>query len=291
MFELVEIRPSASELASGILNPQNLSAALRAIAEDGVVVLAGVISQESIRALRERSMEDTQLLISRPNAPYNWTKGNIQQDPPPFPPYLFRDVLVNDLVIQVTKGVLGAGLKSVYYSGNTAMPSDTRQPVHADEGQLWPGLETVPPPHALVVNVPLVDMGPENGSTEIWPQTHLDPSVSIQSGDIEVPLEKLETRRLACPPLQPTVQAGSVVIRDVRMWHAGMPNRTSVPRPMIAMIHVVSWWPSGKLLFAKGSEPYLDHPELQWCADFADREIDHISQVHGHMSEAATKLV
>src|SRR6185312_16908566 len=101
--------------------------------------------------------------------PYNWNKGNVQQDPPPFPPYLFRDVLVNDLVIQVTKAILGKGVKSVFYSGNTAMPSESRQPVHADSGHLWPNLEVAHPPYQLVVNVPVVYMDARNGSTEIWP--------------------------------------------------------------------------------------------------------------------------
>jgi ectoine hydroxylase-related dioxygenase (phytanoyl-CoA dioxygenase family) len=169
----------------------------------------------------------------------------------------------------------------------TAMPSESRQPVHADTGQLWPNLTTVPPPNALVVNVPLVDMGPENGSTEIWPGTHLDPTVTIQSGDIEVPLGRLEEQRAVRAPLQPKVRAGSVVIRDIRLWHAGMPNRTKIARPMIAMIHVVSWWPTGNVKFAKGSEPFLSHPDLHWNAEFADGEIDHISKVRGHLSESA----
>ena len=48
--------------------------------------------------------------------------GNVQQDPPPFPPYLFRDVLLNDMVIAVTTAVLGTPVKNTMYGGNTAMP-------------------------------------------------------------------------------------------------------------------------------------------------------------------------
>jgi ectoine hydroxylase-related dioxygenase (phytanoyl-CoA dioxygenase family) len=287
MFTIKEIHPSADEISLGAFGSEKLSTAVNAIREDGIVVLADVVSQASIEVLRKRLIEDVELLVNRPDAPYNWTKGNIQQDPPPFEPYLFRDVLVNDLVIQVTKGVLGAGLKNGFYSGNTAMPSESRQPVHADEGQLWPNLVTVPPPNSLVVNLPLVDMGPENGSTEIWPGTHLDPTVTIQSGNIEVPLDKLEQTRKVAPPIQPVVRAGSVVIRDIRLWHAGMPNRTSSPRPMIAMIHVVSWWPTGAVKFAKGSEKYLQHPDLKWHAEYTEGAADYISAVHGHMAESA----
>ena len=287
MNDLLTLDVTPDELTQGRLAPERHEAALRALREDGIVVLGGVVSRESIAKLLERSLEDLQRLLARKDAPFNWTKGNVQQDPPPFPPYLFRDVLVNDVVVSVTKAILGAGLKCAFYSGNTAVPGESRQPVHADEGQLWPNLTTVPPAHALVVNVPLVDMGPENGSTESWPGTHLDPTVAIQDGDIVLPAGKVEARRAVRPPLQPVVEAGGAVVRDIRMWHAGMPNRTLDPRPMIAMIHVVSWYPTGRVAFARGSEPCLEHPDLRWCADYRDAEIDHISGVHGFMSEAA----
>ena len=285
--EILEIDVTALELADGALNSQHLEAAIRALREDGIIVLAGVASKPSIDALLERSLIDVQELVNRPDAPFNWVKGNIQQDPPPFPPYLFRDILVNDIVISVTKAILGAGLRCGFYSGNTALPSESRQPVHADEGQLWPNLEAVPPGHAYVVNVPLVDVAPQNGSTEIWPGSHLDPTVAIQAGDIVLPTDQIEARRLVRPPIQPVVNAGSVVIRDIRMWHAGMPNRTQSPRPMLAMIHAIAWWPTGKIRFAKGSEPYLEHADLKWNAEFADGTIDHISGVQGFMAEGA----
>jgi hypothetical protein len=118
MLELVEICPSEQERAAGVFGAEKLAIAVRAITEDGIVVLADVVSPQSIEALRERSMRDLEILMNRPDAPFNWTKGNVQQDPPPFPPFLFRDVLVNDLVIAVTKRVLGAGLKNGFYSGN-----------------------------------------------------------------------------------------------------------------------------------------------------------------------------
>jgi len=287
MSQILQIDVEREEISAGALRPDRQKAAVEALRNDGIVVLAGVVSLDSIEQIKGRSLEDTERLLNRPDAPFNWVKGNIQQDPPPFPPYLFRDVLVNDIVIAVTKEILGAGLRSGFYSGNTAIPSETRQPVHADEGQLWPNLNVAPPAHALVVNVPLVDMGPENGSTEMWPGTHVDTTVSIQSGDIVLPEAKIEARRAVHPPLQPVVKAGSIVIRDIRMWHAGMPNRTTQPRPMIAMIHAVSWWPTGRVRFAKGSEPYLAHPDLVWSADFVEPPIDYIAGVHGFMSEAA----
>lgn len=278
---MVEINVTADELAAGKLPAGKLAQATSALQEDGFVVLADVIDLDHIEILRKKSLEDLELLLQRKDAPFNWNTGNVQQDPPPFPPYLFRDVLVNDIVIQVTKSVLGPGLKSGFYSGNTARPSESRQPVHADSGQLWPDLKTATPPYGLVINVPLVDVSAANASTEIWPGTHLDTSVVMQDGDIKVAPEVLEKRRAEVPPIQPTVRKGSVVIRDLRLWHAGMPNHTQEIRPMIAMIHFVSWWPTGALKFPKGTEAIFEHPDLVTHAEFTDEAVDHISNPGG----------
>ena len=51
-------------------------------------------------------------ILALSNVPYQFNNGHLQQDPPPFPPYLFRDVLANDLVVEVTQAVLGEGVKN-----------------------------------------------------------------------------------------------------------------------------------------------------------------------------------
>lgn len=279
---MIEIFLTDEEKAQGHYNEASLNEAVQALKVDGIVVLRDVIDPEHVAVLRERVMDDVDKFVNRPNAPFNWNRGNLQQDPPPFPPYLFRDILANDLVIQVNRELLGPGMFNAFYSGNTAMPSENRQPVHADTGQLWPNLEVPTPPYALVVNFGLVDMSPENGSTEIWPGTHTDPTVLLQSGDIEVPLDVLEARRAVSPPFQPTVPIGSVVIRDIRLWHAGMPNRTQTPRPMMAMIHFVGWWPGGTFKLDRSAEELLKHPHLTQRAEYVDGPIDYISTPGAH---------
>lgn len=287
---MVEITPTAAERERGLLDPAHLTQAVNALKEDGIVVLQGVIDPDHIAVLRERVLADVDLFVNRPDAPFNWNPGNVQQDPPPFPPFLFRDVLANDFAVQVNKELLGLGMYNGFYSGNTAMPSDRRQPVHADTGQLWPNLEIAHPPYALVVNVGLVDMSPDNGSTEIWPGTHLDTTVTISGGDIVVPDEVREARRTVSPPFQPTVPIGSVVIRDIRLWHAGMPNRTSTPRPMLAMIHFASWWHERPIRLHREAETLLSHPDLRQNATYFDGEIDYVTGVGGHMDRHADQV-
>ena len=169
MIDVSEDARAAERLAG-----EELRAAVDALRSDGFVVLNDIVDPAHLDILHERMISDLDALQARPDAPYNWNSGNLQQDPPPFPPYLFGDILLNPFVISVTAAVLGPGIKNVMYGGNTALPSDQRQPVHADVGHLWPleMLESPHPPAQLVVNVLTVDVSPENGATEIWPGTH-----------------------------------------------------------------------------------------------------------------------
>jgi hypothetical protein len=247
------------------------------VRDDGYVILNDLIDPANLAPIRDRMLQDVARILARKDVPFNFNRGNIQQDPPPFPPYLSKQVMCNDIIISITKSILGKGLRNGMYSGNTALPhAGGRQPVHADMGQLWPDLEVAHPAYALVVNVLPVDVSPENGSTEIWPGTHKDVSVVVQDGEIKVSEAQLEARRQVSPGFQYTARAGSVVIRDIRMWHAGMPNHTDQPRPMIAMIHYVGWWSElTPLEFAAGSEPYLEHPDLTHVVRYVQGEIDH----------------
>jgi hypothetical protein len=125
-------------------------------------------------------------------------------------------------------------------------------------------------------------MSPENGSTELWPGTHTDTAVSVR-GDIKVPAEAVERWRAAAPPFQPTVRRGGVLIRDIRLWHAGMPNRTDRPRPMIAMIHNAGWLKLGKpMRFPVGTEAFFEGSDLTTHARFVEDPIDYIHAPHAY---------
>lgn len=281
---MTSIQLSEAERTAGRLTDEHAAQAVAAVTEDGYVVLEKVVDEAHLDVLHERIVADVALLQARPDAPYNWHAGNVQQDPPPFEPYLFRDVLVNEFAIQVTSAILGPGMTNAMYGGNTALPSTNRQPVHADVGHLWPVevMQVAHPPAELVVNVLTVDVSPENGGTEIWPGTHRELAVGA-GDDIEIPLDVLERRRQVAPPFQATFPRGSMLIRDIRLWHAGMPNRTDQPRPMIAMIHRAGFLShSDPLLLPEGSQELLHHPLLRQAARYVEGEIDHINAPHGH---------
>ena len=276
---MIELTLTEAEKERGHLEEARLKVAVRAVREDGFVVLHEAIDPAHIAVLRERMLEDAGHIAALEHVPFQFRTGHLQQDPPPFPPYLFRDVLVNPFAVDVTHALLGDGVKNAFYSGNCCLPNENRQPLHVDIGHLWPGLHKAHPAHALVINVPVVDMTPENGSTELWPGTHLDTTRAMGDGDIKIPEDVLERVRAEVQPLQPCVPAGSLLIRDMRLWHCGMPNYTQVARPMIAMIHWPRWYHTGgTLLFAKGSEVIFADERLHTEAEFTDEPIDYIGR-------------
>ena len=61
-------------------------------------------------------------------------------------------------------------------------------------------------------------------------------------------------------PLLPlTTIAGSIIIRDLRLWHAGMPNRIDTIRVMLAMIHFAQWYRQRMTLrLPRGLGPVLE---------------------------------
>lgn len=121
-----------------------------------------------------------------------------------------------------------------------------RQPVHKDSSFDHPKF-----PYFFIANIPLCDFTVKNGSTEFWLGSHAQTSISeqviatepsqenryIKIGDKTpwIKAEVLDARRKIRPPLQPEVSRGDVMIRDLRTWHAGMPNDSDQHRIMLGL--------------------------------------------------------
>lgn len=149
-----------------------------------------------------------------------------------------------------------------WITANTALSNTggMRQYVHKDNGFPHPQY-----PYYFVANIPLCEFGVENGATEFWLGSHAHTSSRDQliaesteqlytSGyRIGQPLpqvtdQALEERRSVSAPIQPESSPGDVVIRDIRLWHAGMPNNTDQNRIMLGLGYQVSQWQIGLLL-------------------------------------------
>jgi hypothetical protein len=69
-----------------------------------------------------------------------------------------------------------------------------------------------------------------------------------------------------------------MIIRDLRLWHAGMPNKTEEPRVMLAFVAQPTWFQArSKVLLAKSVKAMVESwsDELQFDAEWVDGEVDH----------------
>jgi ectoine hydroxylase-related dioxygenase (phytanoyl-CoA dioxygenase family) len=269
----MEITITAEELASEQISQTHLEQALQALRMDGYVILENVVSHAHLDILREKMNEDSWKMIKAKQ----WggagrVFGHLQQGAPPFPPYVFRDVVANPIVIQTTKALLGEGLFNSFYNGNTNCPGSGVQPLHMDGEHLWPGLKVAHPIASVVVNVALMDVTEENGGIELWPGSHLDASAPKR-----IDPAREEARRKIAPPVRGNTKKGSVLIRDMRLWHRGAPNYSDQPRHMIAMIHNARWLRRGRpLKFGKGCEEAFSNSDFDPNVEFTDAPIDYL---------------
>ncbi|MCY4401873.1 MAG: phytanoyl-CoA dioxygenase family protein [Candidatus Poribacteria bacterium] len=265
---VITVKPT--ELAAGQLSDKHVEQAIEAIRVEGYVVLENIINHDHLDILLERMDADSQELIKAKKwGGAGMLKGHLQQGPPPFAPYIFKDVVANPYIVQVTKELLGSGVYNNFYNGNTNCPRSGTQPLHRDSDHLWLNQEVAHPPAEVVVNISPQDTTEENGSVELWPGSHLDVSGRHIDDDHEA------DRREIAPPIRGNAKKGSALIRDMRLWHRGVPNLSDKPRHMIAMIHRIGWLRSRRRLkYQTGCEAAFENSELDHNAEFVQEKLD-----------------
>lgn len=271
----MRIQLSEEERQDGRFSADNRSAAIEALDRDGYVILGGVIDPGVLDALRPKLDEDTQALLERGE----WggagrVPGHLQQSMPRGAAHIHRDIVVNPFVIDVTAAILGPGVHNHFYNGNTNLPGSKMQPLHRDHDHLWPG--HVHPTASIVVNVSPVDVTEENGATEIWPGTHRIPE-PVGTGHVTPEQERV--RRQAVPPVRAVSRKGDAVLRDMRMWHRGMPNNGIEARHMIGMVHSVGFYHPGTTIPVNADAAGLfEHEVLSTPVEVVPEDYDYLAE-------------
>ncbi|PVH73584.1 phytanoyl-CoA dioxygenase family protein [Cadophora sp. DSE1049] len=279
---LTSITLSPSELSSKILTSHNLQAALEALHRDGILVLTNAISTTNLDTLNSRMVPEAQTLYDRTTTHHNFGTGtgNIQQDAIVDPSFIFDDILANPFATAITECMLGPNPHLRFQSANTAFKAEKRQPVHVDVHFDFPKM-----PFGICVNINLIDVDPEHGSTEIWLGSHLDTSwkAYVEKSGSVIPKHILERRRKVSPPIQPVIPKGALILRDLRLWHAGMPNRTDDVRVMLVTIHFPAWYRTEqKVLLPESLKGKIEWGNLVPCVDWVPDGYDYLQGQHDH---------
>lgn len=284
-IDVVHVQVSPEERDCSRISKQNLEKAVVALSEDGIVILDSAVSEESLDFLNPRMVEEAKNLRAGHSTWFNYSEKaqNILQHMIPEPEYLLSDVHANPFAMAVCKTMMGPNPVLRYHKANTNFPGESRQPVHSDVHYEHPrGC------FGLAVNIVLIDCSPENGSTEYWPGTHITTRFADQNGMEGIHKDILDGRlRTRGPPIQPTLKKGAISIRDMRLWHAGMPNRTADEvRVMLNLIYFADWYRSPMtILFPISAETKVRELEkeggIQIAAEFVG-ELDHTALSHTH---------
>ena len=216
---------STQEIEQQCLADDTLAEAMRQVREAGFVILEETMDRawcDVMRAAWDGHLEGR-------------TPGDLLR-----PPFIDPLAIENPWAVQIMDVMLGEDFwaKLPYHCNSTEPNWPETQVVHRDQLHLFPDLPIAMPPHMMVVNIPLVDFTEENGSTEVWPGSHLitDHEATIDPADVGR-AGGLEERALTMPSLRTNMPAGSTVVRDMRVWHRATPNRTNCRRTMMSLVY------------------------------------------------------
>jgi len=197
---------------------------------NGYCILENALPLDLIDRMRDRF---DQLLAARAAAePSNRGANRFQMYLPFEEPFAHPLVYEHPLALRILERLMGPDLICTYFASDTPMPGAEYQRVHSDTRLLFPEAPYSLPCYGAVLNIPLVDATEENGSMEIWPGgSHLNPG-------------QLDMAQLAAlmPAQRANMRVGSILLRDLRMWHRGTPNRGTRSRPNMALVYTRAWY-------------------------------------------------
>ena len=215
----MRIQLTNAEQANGSLCDAHLNLAIRLLREVGAVILENAVPFEIVKEARTAYFDAIRCGMIRK------VRHALEM------PFLHHQFITNPFSLQVIEVAMGKKV-ALFRCGIHDVPPDidgnqVEKSPHRDGNHLFPELPCVLPVSGIYVNIPLVDFSEENGATKIWPGSHL-----IMDSPPE-DVRYLGERSKHLPALQTVMPLGSLILRDMRLWHVGMPNRTDTHRPML----------------------------------------------------------
>jgi ectoine hydroxylase-related dioxygenase (phytanoyl-CoA dioxygenase family) len=234
------IKLHEEERLSGQLAPETLKMAVNQVRLNGFTVLEGAVSVDLVDQMNQDLLQviDDALKTHAEKTELNtspFRKNRIRMDLPFREPYINSQIITNPFAMAVIEQILGDDCRMFYLSVDAPMPGSDYQTVHGDYAPFFPESDVIMPTAGLVVNYPLVNVTEQNGPLEVWPNTHLTPERYYVGNHVQEAVKALPPTRMLTPK-------GSLIIRDVRMWHRGTPNVSNEIRPNVALIYGRSWW-------------------------------------------------
>ncbi len=215
----MRIQLTDAEQADGRMCDAHLNLATQLLREVGAVILENAVPLEIVNEARTAYLDTLGRGMTRK------ARHAMKM------PFLHHQFITNPFSLQVIEAAMGKKV-ALFRCGIHDVPPDidgnqVEKAPHRDGNHLFPELPCVLPVSGIYVNIPFVDFLEENGATKIWPGSHL--IMDCPPSDVR----NLGERSKHLPALQVVMHIGSLILRDMRLWHVGMPNRTDTNRPML----------------------------------------------------------
>ncbi len=199
------------------LTPDEKAALKKSFDEQGFFVVKNVVSPEMLAELHQR------IVVEFDNAKNSGTlfsgggllSGHLNCFPGEGSRFIYETLLARGIIDLIKE--LDPNVKRLPNVGcNFNLPNSVMQHWHADRDFTR---------HFMIANVAVVDTVVENGAMEIVPGTHKK----------FYKFWRFAMERTAKNSIRLPMKRGDVVVRTSNVWHKGMPNKTSVARPMVAL--------------------------------------------------------
>jgi ectoine hydroxylase-related dioxygenase (phytanoyl-CoA dioxygenase family) len=199
------------------LAPTAIEALKKSFADDGFFIVRNVVSRAQLTDLQ------TQLVTEFDRAKQSGTlfsggglmSGHLNCFPGAGARFVY-DTLKERGIIDLIRDLEPKATRMPYVGCNFNLPHSVTQHYHTDRNFTNP---------FMIANVAVVDTVVENGATEVIPGSHHRYYKYWQFA-----VQRPYRNSIRVPLAQ-----GDIMVRTSNVWHRGMPNLTSVPRPMLAL--------------------------------------------------------
>ena len=265
---------------AGRLSYHNIQLGLQEFHQNGFVILENAVSHRWIDHLHQRMLQDFGdcTISSRIRWNQGQNSGNVSQPLPTLLNYLHKDIWANHLAADIMQNIIGPRPQLSFATSNIALPRSTgRQAVHSDYYCAHFNF-----PVFLEVNIYLHDVNSNNGATEFWLGTHNGYSKEDHSSPTVgwIKEQVFTERAKLSPPIQPAISKGSLMVRDLRCWHAGRENSSDEPRIILGFMYSPQWFGSQmRIKFPHSAKPLLQgwgHIDCLNTAQFIPDDVDYL---------------
>jgi hypothetical protein len=228
---------AATQIAAGqvVANPavaeHEIGALKRAYAEDGFVVIRGVVSPERLAALHKALVDELESARSAGklfNGGGLFT-GHLNCFPGEESRFVYQ-TLQERGVIDLIREIFPKAVRHPNVGMNLNLPGSIAQHYHCDRPYVQ---------EFMICNIAVVDTVIENGAIDLLPGTQKK----------FYPFWRFALERASKLTRRIEMKQGDVLLRGSNVWHRGMPNLSKAPRPMMAL----TWEDGGSVL----DDPFL----------------------------------